>query len=417
MRKKILAVTTALALGAGLAGCATGQAGGDGKTLTISGIAGDATINAVAKAFEAENPGVSVKFTGIPWPTVLTQINTELSSGTAADIVQVFPGLGNPIAVKTLAPNGYLADLSGQSWTSHFSGVNRDMLGANGKVYFAANNFTIIPAVYNQQALAAVGAKAPTTWSEVKSLCETAQAAGKVAYALAGAADGTGLFIPYALTSSLVYGPDPEFAKKQAKGSVSFSDSAWSEALTKELELVKAGCFTKDPTGVSTDQAQDQVAKGDALGLITVSPQIATIQSKAAKGTTFEAEAFPATDNPAETYLPVGLGAGYGVNAKSKNEALAKKFIEFYMSKKGIATAIDAGSIFPSYADNSFTYGAALAGVAKQAVSDKTSSFPDQLWPNSTVNQVTNDELQKLLTGSDTVESALKQMDKAFTSK
>ncbi len=146
---------------------------------------------------------------------------------------------------------------------------------------------------------------------------------------------------------------------------------------------------------MNLDTAQNQVAKGDAVGIVTVSNQIATIQGKAASGTKFETAAFPATDTAADTYLPVGLGAGYGVNAKSKNQALAKKFINYFMSKQGIDSAIKNGSIFPSIADGDFAHDAALDGVLDQASGDKTVSFPDQLWPNANVQQVTQDHCRR----------------------
>lgn len=419
MRKKSATLPlAALVLTLGLAGCSTGgpdqPQGGDNTTLTLSGWSGDETMEAIIAQFEADNPGVSVKFTGLPWPTILTQINTELVSGTASDVVVVFPRNGNPITAQTLAKGGYLVDLSDRPWVSHFNEANQKVMGADGKVLMVANNFTIIPATYNTQALEGLGAKAPSTWSEVLDLCSAAQSQGKVAYAMAGLAGGTYNYLPFALAATLVDGPNPEFAAQQAAGDVSFANSEWTTTLAKYVEMQDAGCFTKDALGTSLEIAQEQVAKGDAVGIVTVSNQLADIERLAPEGAAFETAAFPATDDPSATVLPVGLGAGYGVNAKG-NVELATKFIDFYMSDAGLQVALKAGSIFPSVPVEGFEPTPTLSGVAEQAQGDKTAAFPDQTWPNSNVTQVYLDELQKLLGGNTTVADALAAMDAAFT--
>lgn len=409
------AMLTAVALT--LAGCTGGARPGpdtNANTLTISGWSGDETMAALIERFEEKHPGVEVSFTGLPWPGILTQINTELVSGTASDFVVVFPGNGNPITVQTLARGNFLEDLSSQDWVPRFSEVNRTVMGTDGVVMMGANNFTIIPAIYNSQALAEVGASAPTTWGEVLELCSTARDHGKVAYALAGLAGGTYNYLPYALTATLVYGPHPDFGAQQAAGEASFSDSEWSTALDKYLEMSDAGCFTDDALGVSLEVAQDQVADGGALGIVTVSNQIGDIQRRAPEGTTFETAALPATDNPAETILPVGLGAGYGVNAHARNKELALQFMEFYLSDEGINVALEAGSIYTTIDVEGFEPIPTLAGVADQVRSDRTAVFPDQTWPSSYVGRVYQDEIQKILGGQATVEQSLATMDTAY---
>jgi len=407
-----------MAAALGLAGCSAGpQSNSDknsGTVLTMSGWADDKVAAALITKFEADNPGVTIKYTGLPWPGINTQINTELVSGTASDIVVVFPGNGGPITAQTLAKGNYLADMSSSKWVSNYNDANKAVMGVDGKILMGSNAFTIIPAIYNTQALKTVGATAPSTFSEVLGLCGIAKAKGKVAYALGGVAGGNYPYLPYALAASLVYGPNPDFVAKQAAGDTSFSDSKWTTVLEKYRQMVDAGCFTADATGTSLDVAQGQVAKGDAIGMVAVSPQIKTIEGKAPQGTTFETAAFPATDNKSETILPVGLGAGYGVNAKSKNIDLAKKFVDFYLSEAGLKIALDKGSLFPSAPVEGYTPPADLAGVAEQARGEKTSSFPDQTWPNASVNQSYTDGLQSFIGGKSSAADLLKQMDDAF---
>jgi raffinose/stachyose/melibiose transport system substrate-binding protein len=421
MRKAIAAlpVVVLTALGLGLAGCSAGpqsNSGGanGGTVLKMSGWADDDVAAALIKKFEEDNPGVTIDYTGLPWPGITTQINTELVSGTASDIVVVFPGNGGPIAAQTLAKGNYLADLSSSEWVSKYNDANKAVMGADGKILMGANASTIIPAIYNSQALKALGATAPSTFSEVLALCGTAKAQGKVAYGLSAVAGGNYPYLPYALSASLVYGPTPDFVEQQTEGKATFAGSKWTTVLDKYRQMVDAGCFTKDATGTSLDVAQEQVAKGDAIGMVAVSPQIKTIEGKAPAGTTFETAAFPATDNKSETILPVGLGAGLGVNAKSKNIDLAKKFVDLYLSETGMKIALETSSLFPSAPVEGYTPPANLAGVAEHARSEKTFSFPDQTWPNASVNQTYTEGLQAFIGGNSSAEDLLKQMDDAF---
>lgn len=401
-----------------LTGCSSGtQANQDTKgesTISWSGFTGDPVAEALIKKFEEKNPGTNIKFTGLPFPQILSQTSTELLSGTASDIVTVFPGEGGPTTVQTLVKSNYLEDLTAQSWTKNFSDSSKKMMGTDGKVYFGANNSTIIPAIYNDQALKAVGASAPTTYSKVLELCKAAKGAGKVAYALAGLSGGNLHLIPYALTATLVYGENPNFVDEQAGGKANFSDSQWRAALQKYKEMNDAGCFTANALGTSGDVAQAQVVSGDAVGMVNVSNAIAYLETAAPQGTTFSTAAFPATDDASQTVLPVALGAGYGVNAKSKNKDLAMKFMDFIMSDEGMQVAVDVGKVFPSQPVANYKPTPALAGVAEQAQGKKIAAFPDQTWPNSVVAQTFSDELQKFLGGQASQEDVLKAMDEAY---
>ena len=418
MRKSVaLSALAMTALLVGTAGCSTdpNSGSGDGNTLTISGWSGDEVMAALIDQFKKDNPDVTVKLTELPWPSILTQINTELVSNTASDVVAVFPGNGNPITAHTLAKGDFLDDLSDSPWVDSFSEANRKVMGVGDEIFMVANNFTIIPATYNTQALEEIGASAPSTWSEVIDLCTAAQEHGKVAYAMAGLAGGPFHYLGYALSATLIDGTNPDFAEQHNAGETTFSDSPWTEVFDKYAEMRDAGCFTKDATGTSFEVARSQVAKGEAVGIVTVSNHIADIERESPEGTTFETAALPATDSPEDTILPVGLGAGYGVNAKAKNKELAHKFIDFYMSEEGLKTALSAGSIFPSIDVDGFEPTPTLAGVAEQVRSDKTAAFPDQTWPSANMTKVYEDEAQKLLGNQTTPTEALKAMDAAFT--
>ena len=102
---------------------------------------------------------------------------------------------------------------------------------------------------------------------------------------MAGLAGGNYHLLPYALTASLVYRPTPDFVEQQTAGTASFSNSEWTTALDKFRQMIDAGCFTEDATGTKLEAAQEQVAKGEALGMVAVSTQIGAIERMAPEGT------------------------------------------------------------------------------------------------------------------------------------
>ena len=159
----LLSVTTAAALVA----CSGGTtAATDANTLTLASV-DQGSVEDVVKAFEEANPGVKVNFTTSGADQYQQQIRTQLSSGTAPDVMSVWPGNGNPATVHVLAEAGYLRDLSGQSWVAKYPKVVSDVAQYDGKSYNAIFGVNGIGAVYNEEAMAGAGLTPPGTWTEL----------------------------------------------------------------------------------------------------------------------------------------------------------------------------------------------------------------------------------------------------------
>src|ERR1051325_2949193 len=116
----LTAVTVVAACSAGTNAASSG--GGGSKTLTLASI-DQGSIEDVVKAFEKANPGVKVRYTTSGADQYQQQIRTQLSSGTAPDVMSVWPGNGNPGATYVLAKPGYLRDLSDQPWAAKLPGT------------------------------------------------------------------------------------------------------------------------------------------------------------------------------------------------------------------------------------------------------------------------------------------------------
>lgn len=50
--------------------------------------------------FEAENPGVTVRWTDVPWADMQSKILTAVSSGTAPDVVNLNPDFASQLATR-----------------------------------------------------------------------------------------------------------------------------------------------------------------------------------------------------------------------------------------------------------------------------------------------------------------------------
>ncbi|MEU0647522.1 ABC transporter substrate-binding protein [Streptomyces umbrinus] len=403
-------VTAAALLAACSGGTKAGDSGGGGsKTLTLASV-DQGSVEGVVKAFEKANPGVKVRYTTSGADQYQQQIRTQLSSGTAPDVMSVWPGNGNPAATYVLAKPGYLRDLSDQPWAAKMPDAIKSVAQYEGKTYNAIFGQNGIGAVYNQQALEKAGLTPPDTWKDLLAFCRAAKAKGTPAFALGNQDNWVTQLVQYALVATTVYGDDRDFDKKMQAGQVTFAQSPWSTALDKYLTMEKTGCFQKNPLGTNYEASQGLAATGKTLGIVQGNWVIALLKGKNPKGT-FTFKALPATDDPSATIVPAAAGAGYGVNAKAKNKDLALRFVNFVMSPEGMNLFVEKQGGLPSLPDTGYAVDPSLTELSKFIGEDRTVPFMDQLWPNPKVQQTMLSGLQEIFSGQSTPEKLLKEMD------
>ncbi|MEW1775550.1 extracellular solute-binding protein [Streptomyces sp. NPDC086777] len=406
----VAAATTAAAL---LAACSggtkAGSAGGGAKTLTLASV-DQGSIEDVVKAFEKANPGVTVRYTTSGADQYQQQIRTQLSSGTAPDVMSVWPGNGNPAATYVLAKPGYLRDLSDRPWAAKMPPAIKSVAQYQGKTYTAIFGQNGIGAVYNQQAMADAGLTPPDTWTRLLAFCRAAKAKGTPAFALGIQDNWVTQLVLYGLVATTVYGPDRDFDQKMQAGQTTFAQSAWTTALNKYVTMEKTGCFQKNPLGTNYEASQQLAATGKTLGIVQGNWVIALLKQKNPKGT-FTFKALPATDDPTTTLVPAAAGAGYGVNAKTKNPELALKFVDFVMSPQGMNLFAKKQGGLPALPDTGYQADPSLTELSTFIGANRTVPFMDQRWPNAKVQQTMLSGLQEIFSGQTTPEKLLKEMD------
>src|SRR5262249_8671746 len=148
----------ALAL-AGLAGAAGTAATAASRTATSSNLkvyalTSDRTgFQAVLAVYKKLHPDVSVKVTYADVSPYQNTPRTQLAAGPAADVVEVWPGNGNPGAIQVVAPYPFLADLSHQRFASREPKGIRKVTHVAGKLYTVPLAISGLGPIYNMDVL------------------------------------------------------------------------------------------------------------------------------------------------------------------------------------------------------------------------------------------------------------------------
>lgn len=397
-----------------LSACSTNANTPDGENVLTVGTDDADRLDLLVAAFEEANPGVTVNVVASGAQGYEEFMRTRITAGTAPDVIRVFPGAGgNAMTVGQLSKVGVLADLSDEAWTSELNTAQQSLFaGPEGEIVAVPLGATALAPVWNDAALEEIGATIPETYTELLELCPVARENGKVVFGL-GQKD---LFVtqltPYAITASLLNGPDPEFTSRQYDGEATFADSPWVESFEMLLEMLDAGCFNDGVNGTSYDESMRLMGSGAALAQVTFA-DLSSQQEVAGEGVTFTMTAFPVDDG--EPYMAIADSYGFAVNKDAKLPDLAKKFVAFIASAAGQNAFAEAFGGVPSLPNDTFE---ATSDVQQNVIdyiaSGKTAIWPDQLWPTPEVQQVLFTVVQNMFNGAETPEGAAQKMDEAF---
>jgi raffinose/stachyose/melibiose transport system substrate-binding protein len=403
------------------AGCSSGpgsSSAGGSQTLRISATASDRpALEAVIAAFRQQNPGVTINAQYLDTEPLQAAMRTQLSAGTAPDVMFVWPGNGNPGALQVLQPYGYLLDLSDQAWARQIPAGIAPVTQVDGRTYLLPMAFSGIGAIYNEAALTEIGVPAPTTWSELLAYCAAAKAKGKAGYTLGNQTNWVTQLIDYALVATTVYAGNADFDARMKSGAATFAGSGWETAMSQYLEMNRRGCFQKDPLGTAVEATDTQVAKGTAVAVVQGTWELGNIKKAAPAGSTFVMRPLPATDDAARTRMPGAASGTFGINAKTRNKDLAVKFLDFMARTDTMNTWATAGGSLPAFPNDAFTAGPELATFVDFQKAGRTVPFMDQLWPNPSVQSVHLAGVQDLFAGRSSPADVLAQMDAAYEKK
>lgn len=425
LSRQLPAVFAATALAAlTLAGCGgaagsseSAESGEGSNLLTISWKGSEkAGIDAVVAAYKAKNPDAEVVVSIADTEQYQATLRTQLAAGSAADVMYIWPADGNPGALRQVAPGGFLRPLDDRDWAGDYPEFIEQQLSYDGEVYLMGNLVNAFGAMYNQATLDEVGLTPPAAWPEVIPFCEDATAKGKYAYALGAATLNNVQNAIYSIAPSTVYGANPDFDEQIEEGDTSFTDEpGYVEAFEKFQEMIDAGCFNPDSTGVNNDAMLAMVADGTALGTMPSVLQLSALRTLAGEDTITFAP-FSGGDEADSGILAAASSGGAGVNAKAKNMDMALDFVDFLGSTEGASAYVQAmkGPV-PALQNPDIDPGeTALSLITDYIEQERTVHFLNQYWPNARIEQAMFAGLQGMLTGDTSAEEALAGMDAEY---
>lgn len=383
-----------------------------GELRVLADAAKRAALESAVNKFGAKYSGMRVRLNVASVDQLMATVRMQLTSGTAPDIVPVWPGSGVPLSVHQLAPTGYLEDLSAQSFAKNTPVFAKDVINVDNKLYWFANQPSVIGPIVNKRVWEKTGLSQPKTWSQFLDACQKLKDAGIVPIALGNGTQWITQLINYALVATLVFADNPAFPEDMKAGKVTFVDSGWADAMNKYLELNKRGFFNPNPSGTSFEESQRLVATGRAAMAIHTAGTVAGLVA-AAGHRDFVMWPLPAGEDPSKQQVPVGVTNGYGVSAASKNKEAAVAFLNF-MAEPEIMGDWARLTLVPVFGADESQTDPIYRDIMKLVNAGKGALYMDNKWPNPRVQEAHFVGVHDIFSGKATVDEVLARMDAAY---
>lgn len=385
-----------------------------GQLSLLCDAAKRAALQTAADKFSALNPGLDIRLNAASVDQLMATVRMQYTSGTAPDIVPVWPGSGVPLSVHQVAPGGFLADLSDQPIAKSVPAFAKDVIEVDDKLYWYANQPSVIGGITNMRVIGKAGVSQPKTWPEFLDMCQKLKDQGITPIALGNGTQWITQLITYALVATTVFADNPRFPEDMKEGKVTFVGSGWEEAMNKYMELRDRGFFNDNPSGTSFEESQQLVASEQAAMAIHTAGTMAGM-IKAAGHRDFEMWPIPGADSADKTHVPVGITNGYGVFEGSKNKDAAIAFLNF-MHEPEIQQDWATTTLVPVFGMPAELTDPVYVEIMGYVNAGKGALYMDNKWPNPRVQEAHFVGIHDLFSGSATVKDVLGRMDAAYQS-
>ena len=359
---KLPATAAALALAMGLSACTgttgatDGQASGsteggvaDGEGVTIRYLVEqleDAEAEELLRSrldeFEAENPGITVELSSLPFDTMRTILQTQLRSGEAPD---VFNWGSGPSFGGALADAGLLYDLSDayeeRGWEVYDFAKER-VTTDDGMVYGVPGEMETLGIFYNLDIFEELGLEEPQDLADLERIAQTVQEAGYMPFAVS---DQEGWQGGHQLSMALSSAVGSDGMEEFIEGERSWASPEVVEAVALWDRWEEAGFLTPFPTSVSYDSGNALFFSGEAAMIPMGSWLVDGITANA----DFEAGyfPFPAEDGPG--IFAAGLGSGPMITAETEHPEEALALVDFLVSPEHGRWMVENLDVIPPF--------------------------------------------------------------------
>lgn len=305
-----------------------------GVTLTLwHNTADSEALLDLYKRYEEES-GNTIELFDVPSDAFESTVQSKWATGERPDILE-WHGTTNSILQLNGEEN--FVDMSDMDFVEKEGALAEVSGNLDGKMYAATIGFPqVFGYFYNKKLLDEIGAEAPQTFDDIKTLCETVKAElpGVATVFEAGGSGWPPQITPANYLASYNEGDalSQEFTEDTSQ--ISDPEGQLVEALTVYADLRDSGCFNDDANTAKYEDSLVAVYEGDALMVAQHSDNIDAFNTnaggdKAAVDATLGFTGVSA-DGPNPWFAPSPLGTYYvPINEDEDKQRAALDFIEF----------------------------------------------------------------------------------------
>ena len=323
------------------------------------------TANAVVKAFQADNPDITVKVDTRPQGGDGDNIvKTRLSTGDMADVFEYNSGS----LFQAISPEKNLVPVTDQSWVGDLDDTFKSVVSAKDQVYGSPYGTVTGGGVfYNTKVYDRLGLKVPVTWDEFMANNAKIKAAGITAVQQTFGETWTSQIFVLADYHN-VAAADSSFAENYTANKAKYATTPAALAGFQHLEDIhKAGYLNKDFASGKLNDGLLAVATGKAAHypMITFAvPPIATVAPKNVNDVGFFA--LPGAD-AAKAGATIWEPSGIYIPKTTEGAQLdaAKKFQAFMTTQKSCAAQASVAPVGGPFASKACTLPANVATAVK----------------------------------------------------
>lgn len=381
----------------------------DGTVLTVSTWNYDTTpeFDKLFRAFEKENPGVTVKPVDIASDDYDTKLTTMLASGDSTDVLT----MKNLLSYSNYALRDQLVDLS-----SHINDLDTapavesyEMYDIDGKTYAQPYRTDFWVLYYNKKLFDEAGLPYPDnlTWEEYEELAKKLSKPEEQVY---GAYQHTWRSTVQAIAAA-------QNNKNLVEPDYGFLGEYYDRVLRMQEEQAQMDFGTAKSTNVTY---QSQFENSKAAMMYMGSWYMGALLTNIDAGTTdveWGISQMPQNEKGQEIQT-FGSPTAFAINKNSKQQELAQKFLDFCSGEAGAKVLAEVG-VVPSYRTDTINeLYFSRNGMPNDAVSQTVFKpekiaieFPvDENGP--AIDKILQEEHELILVGDETPKSAIDNMEK-----
>ncbi len=406
-----------------LTGCASGSnsstsSGPEPQSITFSIETANTVENAyqdLAQKYMQAHKGVTIKVNALSLSSYNSTMTTQMQAGNGPDLLYVNPGSGEAGSVASLGKADLLLQLKDPATVGAVPSDARDLFTVAGKTYAVPVDLDAAGIIYNDKAARASGVSldASSSFSQLLAACATARSHGKAMFGLAGSQAPNTAFFAMELAGSTVYGPDPGWNDKRQNGSTTFAGTpGWHAALDGIVRLNKAGCFQQGAAGAGFDALANGMAQGSIFGFFAPGGGASDIMKAAHGAVTLTVLPFPSPFG--RTYLTAATSDGIAGNAKTKSPKLVADVLKWFVQQPQSTTFATTKGDIPTgdvTASDLLPQSSQIAAI----VGKHYAPLGYLGWSNGQVYDALGSGVTGLLTGQNTVDEVLHDMDAAWS--